>query len=513
MSTETNQNESKKEESVSSLRKYKSFFDGTKQLSDNYKDNDLKIINNLRKFKKLNKEEEGYEELFPTEDQQKFGGISSLISFIYPPKIRGYQNRIGFRYYKENPLTENNNVSYFTLIYVGERKFQILEKQTNIVDNNGKTFFKESLDCLDIILNIIKNKLGQDKDNLTYPSSACEILGFIFAAKYSKKKLSNIEILDPYYPNPLIQKSMEECEHKIDESKIFLEPILFNDHATVLLFYYKKRRENVYIRKNIIFDMSSAHYKILSNQDPIFFEEMGYNLEKFPKKAIQIGRSCSIWFYSSMLYLLENKISFPLKTNDLYLIIQKIYELFNISEDINTSKISNRENENISVDKFISYKMAFKTFINIQEVLEEFGISTNLSSDNFGKYQKIFYELRTNINLIELNYDYYYKLFKQEIMNSSAIRKMRTLINNAEDYFGCIVNAKKNIYNYKKNPLTYKDIKGENNDIDRFNKDIDINMESFNKSLKSIKITLYSKEKFHKIFIDSSDTFLSILEN
>ena len=38
-------------------------------------------------------------------------------------------------------------------------------------------------------------------------------------------------------------------------------------------------------------------------------------------------------------------------------------------------------------------------------------------------------------------------------------------------------------------------------------------MESFNKSLKSIKITLYSKEKFHKIFIDSSDTFLSILEN
>ena len=157
--------------------------------------------------------------------------------------------------------------------------------------------------------------------------------------------------------------------------------------------------------------------------------------------------------------------------------------------------------------------MAFKTFINIQEVLEEFGISTNLSSDNFGKYQKIFYELRTKINLIELNYDYYYKLFKQEIMNSSAIQKMRTLINNAEDYFGCIVNAKKNIYNYKKNPLTYKDIKGENNDIDRFNKDIDINMESFNKSLKSIKITLYSKEKFHKIFIDSSDTFLSILEN
>ena len=55
MSTVTNQNESKKEESVSSLRKYKSFFDGTKQLSDNYKDNDLKIINNLRKFKKLNK--------------------------------------------------------------------------------------------------------------------------------------------------------------------------------------------------------------------------------------------------------------------------------------------------------------------------------------------------------------------------------------------------------------------------------------------------------------------------
>ena len=44
-----------------------------------------------------------------------------------------------------------------------------------------------------------------------------------------------------------------------------------------------------------------------------------------------------------MLYLLENKISFPLKTNDLYLIIQKIYELFNIKKDINNIKIKDRE--------------------------------------------------------------------------------------------------------------------------------------------------------------------------
>lgn len=493
--------------------KYKELFDGTKQLFHCYKDNDLQIINNMRQFKKFNKEEMGYEELFPTEDQQIFGGISGLISFLYPPNKRGYKNRIGFRYYKENPLTENKNVSYFTLITVDERKFQILEKQAYIYDNKGKTFYKEDLDCLNIILNIITNKINQDNYNLTYPSSTCEILGFIFAIKYSKKKINNIEILAPYYPSPFIPKSMEECDHEIDPSKVFIEPILCNEHASILLFCYKRKREDLYMRKNIIIDMSSIHYNSLCNNDPIFLEEMWYNLTKFPKQKIQMGRSCSMWFYSSMLYLIENKITFPLKNKDLHSIIQKIYELFNIPKDINEAKISEREYENIDKDNFISYKMAFKTFINIEEVLQEFDILTNMGPDSFEKYQKIFYELKTNINLVELNYKYYYKYFKQEILNLSVIRKMKDFMNNVESFFGLIIEAKKDIYLNKNSPTNYNSIIEKNKEISQFSKDMYNNIESFKKCLKSIKLSLLSKEKLHQLFADSSDSFLNIYEN
>lgn len=513
-SNNMNQNQSKEENDKSGIINFKNHFEGTKQLSNHYKDTDLKIINNIRQFRKIDKIEEGYDEIFPTKDEQKFGEISNLISFIYPPKIRGYKNRIGFRYYKSDPFKEEDNVPYFTLVYIGERRFQILEKQINIYDNKGNTFFREKLNCLDIILNIIKLKLNQDEDNLTYPSSTCEILGFIYATKFFKDKIDNIEILDPFFPSPFIPRSMIECEHEIDTTKIFIEPLLYNEHASVLLFYYKKKKsKELYMRKNIILDMSGVHYISLKNQDPIFSEEMAYNIKKFPEKIIQLGRSCSIWFYSCMLYLLGNKITFPLDTDDLLKIIEKIYELFNIKKDINNIKIKDRELENIDIDKFISYKMAFKTFINMDEVLEELNTVTNIGADNVSKYQKIFFELRNKINLIELNYDYYYKFYTQEILNLSAIKKLRTFVKNVEDSFGIIIMAKKNVYNYKKNQEKNKEIIENLKEIENFNKEIEKTIESFKKTFNAIKYRLYTKEQFHKLFVDSSDAYLSFLEN
>ena len=103
--------------------------------------------------------------------------------------------------------------------------------------------------------------------------------------------------------------------NEIITNKIFLEPIIFNNHFSLLLFYYKEK-ENIISRKNILFDMSSAHYEILLNKDPIFKEEMGNNLEKFPSNNIQIESPSTMWFYSIMLYLLNYKLEFPIIINN-----------------------------------------------------------------------------------------------------------------------------------------------------------------------------------------------------
>ena len=103
---------------------YKNYFKGTKILKDNFSDKDLKIESNMRVFKSKEKDC-GYDEIFLNEDSEIFGGISNQISFLYPHNIRGYQNRIGFRYYKEEPLSSKNDIPYFTLVKCGVRKFFI----------------------------------------------------------------------------------------------------------------------------------------------------------------------------------------------------------------------------------------------------------------------------------------------------------------------------------------------------------------------------------------------------
>ena len=142
---------------------YENYFKGTKPLKDNFSDTELEIKSNIRVFQSQEKDS-GYDELFLNEDSETFGGISNHISLLYPPKIRGYQNRIGFRYYKEVPLSLKKNIQYFTLLRTGITNFKILEKESEIKDNKGKSFVIDELNCLDIMLSIIKDKIKKDED-------------------------------------------------------------------------------------------------------------------------------------------------------------------------------------------------------------------------------------------------------------------------------------------------------------------------------------------------------------
>ena len=495
---------------------YENYFKGTKPLKDNFSDTELEIKSNIRVFQSQEKDS-GYDELFLNEDSETFGGISNHISLLYPPKIRGYQNRIGFRYYKEVPLSLKKNIQYFTLLRTGITNFKILEKESEIKDNKGKSFVIDELNCLDIMLSIIKDKIKKDEDHMIYPNSMCELLGFIYSCKYLKNKINNIEILDPFIPNPFFNETLRETEIDIDTSKYFLEPILCNNHISLLLFYYNKNRKGFIVRKNIIFDMSSSHYNGLKKKDPLFDEEMGYNITKFPDNSIQMGNSCSIWFYSSFLFLLKNKIKIPFNIDSLYKILEYLYDLLNVKEeDINKAKLLDRENENIDRRKFISYKIAFKPFVDIDPILEELNWGKNIGPGGLGEYQKIYLELKHNLNLLKINIKYYGKVFNTEIVAKNEIDDIKQSLTSLENYFYLIIEARKKQLSYisssaKEHPNLYELNKNIENSI--------LNFQSLAKEIKTRftiirnKYPFYSFSKIHEIYFDSYDIFLNIMDN
>ena len=495
---------------------YKNYFKGTKILKGNFNDEDLKIESNMRVFKSKEKDC-GYDEIFLNEDSEKFGGISNQISFLYPHNIRVYQNKIGFWYYKEEPLSSKNDIPYFTLIKCGVRKFFILEKESETKDTNNNSFIIPDLDCFNIIITIIKAKIKKDDNYLTYANSLVEMLGFIYACKYSEKRRNNIQILHPFIPSPFLKESLNEEKTDIEIDKYYIEPIIYNKHISLLFFYYKKKDNNYYLRKNILFDMSSAHYKCIIKNDPIFPEEFSYWLTKFPSNNIQIGSSCSMWFYASLLFLIKEEIEIPFNNNTLYKIIEKLYDLFNIMEkDISVNKIINRNSENIVNDEFVSYKLVLKTFIDVDTILEQFNFIKNTGPGGLGEYQKIFLELKNSINILKINNRYYEKIFKEKIISDKSFNAFYSSFYSAEKLFLSIIKAKKEKWEY----LNINS--NANLNLNDLNKNLEIAIKDFSSVVKELKCKysnisdkhiLYSSHKLHELYFDNSDIFLSIMDN
>ena len=497
---------------------YQEYFTGTKPLQGNFEDPELSIKENVRKFRKSN-EKEGYDEVFPNENQILFGGISPQISFIFPPNIRAFQSRIGFRFYKENPLKTKDSIPYFTLVNCGNRKFKILEKETTIKDKNKLSFSIENLDCLDIILNIIKKKILSPKNYFELPNTTAELLGFIYAVKIKTVNSSNnIVILDPYYPSPFLPKTMEE-EYQFDESKIYLEPILFNKHVSLLLFkYYKYNKYNEFqekriYRKNILFDMSGAHYKYFIEKNPIFNEDMLMNVQKFPENIIQYGNSCSMWFYSTILVLIEKDVKLTPNNEILLKIINKLYELFKIPEediimDINNNIIG-RDKENVDLAKFISYKMVLKPFINIKGIVKQFYSASFVEEDYLEKYQKLFFRLRNTIDLYEINNKYNSNIFKKELFSNNYIDNLELYITTSENFFEYIIKQKRNIFDVisqKNTSMNLSEIKSNISQAE----DMIFCLE---KNFICQKAIMFTRRKLHKLCFDSSDVFLSLFDD
>ena len=493
---------------------YKKYFKGTIPLKDNFKNPELKIVNGCRLFRTREKEG-GYDEVFLTEKQKIFAGISPQISFIFPPNNRVTENRIGFRFYRSNPISKaQSDIPYFTLVNISFRKFIILEKDSDIKDANGKKFINLKLDCFEIIQTIIKNKFIYKNDfDDNFPLSVIEILGFCYA---SRKKIINdkIKILEPYFPDDFNPDEMKEI-YEETKSILYLEPILCNNHASVLAFYFIKEKNNRLTRKNIIFDMSSCHYDNIKKYDPIFKKEMSYNLVKFPKQKIQNGPSCSIWFVSTLTLLMQYNFNSVLFENNKFLfqIIKNIEKIMNIDDKeitVDFKKIKDREIENISSNYFISYNIVFNPFIDIKEfMIQCYEISYSDLFNILEYYQNKFSEFRKKIVDLKLNFHYYQ-------MTSDFIKVSQDEINILEKKYYI---ARNNFYELVKKALKIHRNQVNHQQEEPFlNKFIKENekLKSFIEQVlneKNIEFILFTRKQFNSKLVTSNDLFVQLLDN
>ena len=494
-------------------KQYESFFRDTTQLKDNFKN--LPIINGCRNIYKKNGQR-GYDEVFLSQKHEYFGGISENISFIFPPDERIYDKRIGFRFYQKPPLKSNNdNIPYFTLLLKNYRRYEILEKHGKILDSNGKLFIITELNCLEIMDSIISSRFNSNIDKIKYPFpySVVEILGFIYACK--EKLINELIILEPYFPSPFIPDTLKEDYFEIKENNIYIEPILYDRHISILLFYFKIDEKNVYNRKNYLIDFSLYHYHSLIKYNPIFTEKMKMNLKNFPKEKMQFGPSCSIWFIGAMQFIMETKIN-EIVLNDKIIIckiIEKINKIMKINENLislNPTNNNINQDENLSGQYFLSFKIALSPFINIDGIISKFRIKFFKYKDMLIKYQNQFYQARKIIDELKLNKKYYEIVSKTISIDENYYNSLLKEYNDAEKLFMEMMKLKliiSDIYCKLSEDKNYQKYIDAENKENLLNSNLD---ELINKN----KVyQLYTLEDFHRIFVDNNDIYLQLFNN
>ena len=488
---------------------YEKYFENTLTLKNNIKNNDFIIYlkdknENIigRKFLKKDKKP-GYEEYFIWKDLEFFSELSKSITYIFPPgEGKNLEKIIGFRFFEEDPTTLNGNLKYFTLVLKDEKKFDILEINSKVKNNNGISFIEEKLNCFDIIEKIIKQKFT-DKITYNYPCTVIELLGFYYSLMYEKEhKNDNIKFIEPYYPIINNKTTMREAirEDDIISDKLFIEPILFNKHISVLYFKFENKK-----RKNILFDPSLFHFNSITSDKGIFPKTMRINFHAFPKYSCQSGPSCSIWFMSQIIVALKYGNNL-FNNNDEYNYINLIRMMEYINKFINIDEnpliygvkdIIKSKSINISSDKkcIISHKIAFASFLNIFGTINNFcyidGTILDFIIDDIKlKFEKI----REFICNSQYSKKYYEYLEIQSDITIEEIDKMK-------EEFKALQN---------KYELFIKELLNSENDNQKFvlkNNIISLLDKSLEKLHNKFTCKIYEKEEIKNFFRQKNDIF------
>ena len=509
--------DSKKEEKII----YEYYIEKTEQLYNHFTNSnliELIIENDItigRKFKKKNGDI-GYNEIFIDLNIINFTQISENISLLYPPENKS--DIIGYRFYEENPKNLKET-KYFTLVLKYDNKFEILEKNSKIKDNEDNLFIINDLNCSQIIMKLIKNKF-KNNINYPYPYTIIEILGFIYSMMNESSNI--ICLLEPFFPSFKYKNSFNEAFNESKkEEKIFVEPILFNNHISTLVFYYHNGN-----RENVLIDMSKQHYKLFKDNNELFPKDMTNNLFSLISFPIQYNNTCSIWFIGTILVLLSQKKLIEDERELIINIINKINEILNIepvieltkdktnkkinilnineNDEYNKNKIINVSKDN---DFIISHKIFLCPFLDIKQLENELIILNIKFSDILCSFHEQIEEIRKkiiNIKLNKINYD---------IMNKSFVIQGKQIVKMEEDFNQVIdkceslieLNFYKDEHNEKNNILIYIELK--KNLKDTINK-------IYGSILENEKLPiLFSNEELIKIHFIKNNIFLQILNS
>ena len=464
-------------------KKYAKFFENTAQLINKTENKeliiDIKENQKLIGYKFLKCDNSpGYEEYFIWKELVFFSELSEKISFIFPSNSgKNLDKLLGYRFYEEEPIkTIKKGPNYFTLVLKDDKKYEILELNSGIKDNKGNSFIINNINCFSIILKIIKERF---KDNITYdyPSTSIELLGLYYSLMNDNKCLNkNIKLIDPYFPIINNKNTMKEAinEHDISNDKLFVEPIFFNSHVSVLYFKFNNKK-----RSNQLIDSSFFHYNSILKDNAIFPETIRNRIQIFPKSACQSGPSCSLWFVAQILAL--KKHGNDLFTNEdefnyinLIRMIDYINEMIKIDE---TSLIYGAKDNiisksiNISYDKncFIAHKIVFASFLNILGTINNFAtIGTYLDYD-IDEIKNKFEKIRLFICNCKYSKQYYDFLGTISDITDDKIKYLKTtflnLKQNYENFIQEYIDTKDDvskIYELKKNFILLLDKTFEN---------------------------------------------------
>ena len=405
------------------------YFTGTEKL---WKNDNPKNINDIlcetkicgRQF--LKQGQISYLEIF--EDKRtNLLGMSNKISLLYIPhecKNNEYNENkcIGFRYYDKN---KEEKCHYFTLIKrYDNSRFFILEKENNIIDSEGESFYNEKLDCFSIIKEIVFEKLCKENNIIDIINGELiqEILGFAYAL-VSKGKFKSFIALEPLILDSLnYETKIEKIPKNLEENVGYIEPLLYNNHVSVVLI--KKSEYNPRKRVNIFLDMSKYHSNENLLDNTIFPTEIYINNYSYPKYPIQKNNTCSTWYYGIIECLYSNEkykdisdVTLNINRNSPNFFIDvintlssKLYNKNNIIEVIKTKfdpLNEKRISELINGKSFSFTKEAFQNnFFSISNLFK------HIESDCSGlgllfEYQILMDKIKDYIRLAKLNKEYF----------------------------------------------------------------------------------------------------------
>ena len=471
----------------------KGFIEGTEQLV-NYKiNNNNQLIKDIkdssqvigRQFFKKN-DNIGYEEIFLNENYRFLSNLDEQFSILFPPGTKDFKKLIGIRYFRKN--VRNIEGGYFTLIINENIKLEIYEKNENIKDIIGKPFYNENIDCFKIMQNILFDKYENDKDKYYFGNfSVIEILGLIVSAK--QVKIDNCIIMDPFIPNLFDKKTIKESTKNFNENYLYLEPILYNSHISLLLIFFSSKDK---CRNNFLFDMSNFHEEFLKKHNYIFPKEMKYNLKIIPKVPIQSGPTCGLWFIGQICYIMEKGImAFENIINDnkkyCVEIIKTISELLKIPKFISNDK-DIIENDYIFNSYIISRKITYNPFLNVKNFFTQQNISYSSNTDILFKYEKKFSYARDIIVKYKYNFKHYSNMINKKLtVSNDNIKEIKKIYKEAKEIFNEMFDSYYN-YIYKNKSANFRNYEQLQNDINNKFNYIDSQYKEFSEDYYLYKI-------------------------